>query len=65
LNLDIGGIDMEITKEIFEKYVGRFPEGDDLERCNCPKAGTPLHYMCGWNEEENKPQFMVGIFRHD
>jgi hypothetical protein len=56
---------MEITKEIFEKYVGRFPEGDDLERCNCPKAGTPLHYMCGWNEEENKPQFMVGIFRHD
>lgn len=49
-----------ITREIFIAATGREPENDDLERCNCPKAGQIGHWMCGWNEEKNLPQFEVG-----
>jgi hypothetical protein len=50
-----------ITREQFTDAVGRDPEHDDLDRCNCPLWGTPGHYSCGWNVTVNKPQFMVGI----
>jgi hypothetical protein len=51
---------MNITAELFKQYVGREPEDDDLERCNCEKAGQPTHTMCGWNSKANLPVYMVG-----
>lgn len=49
----------KITIQEFEKAVGRPPENDDLERCNCPEAGQDGHESCGWNYEDNLPQFLV------
>ena len=49
-----------ITPEIFEAAVGYKPEQDDLERCNCKQAGEIGHWCCGWNQEHNKPQYMLG-----
>ena len=49
---------MKITEEIFEKAVGRKPENDDLERCNCSQAGKLNHFYCGWNTKANLPNFM-------
>lgn len=49
-----------ITKEIFEYYVGRPPENDDLERCNCPLANSWGHTSCGWSKTSNLPRFIVG-----
>jgi hypothetical protein len=47
-----------ITAEIFERCVGRAPEIDDLERCNCEMAGTMGHTSCGWCSNCQKPRFM-------
>lgn len=47
------------TKE-FTEAVGSSPEIDDLERCNCPRAGEPGHMQCGWNEEKHLPVFIAG-----
>jgi hypothetical protein len=52
---------MKITREYFIARVGHEPINDDLERCNCDKAGTFGHWGCGWNEEHDLPQFMVGL----
>lgn len=52
---------MKIDAEYFEKCVGRPPEMDDLERCNCDKAGEILHQQCGWNHEKQLPVFMSKI----
>ena len=49
-----------ITAEQYEKATGEKPENDDLERCNCQRAGMPGHYSCGWNYRENLPVFMAG-----
>ena len=49
-----------ITEEMFEAATGDKPVNDDLERCNCTKAGEPGHYMCGWNHYANLPVFMAG-----
>ena len=49
---------MTITKELFIQHVGRAPEGDDLERCNCPQPGTAGHLSCGWCSHNNLPRFM-------
>lgn len=49
-----------ITREKFLEATGREPVNDDLERCNCSQAGALLHLCCGWDEKEDKPQFMVG-----
>ncbi len=38
---------MEMTASEYETVVGRVPEGDELERANCPKEGTPGHRCCG------------------
>jgi hypothetical protein len=48
---------MKITAAMFKKATGCKPEQDDLERCNCDKAGTLLHQYCGWDEETNLPKF--------
>lgn len=52
----------EITAEHFTARVGYPPEKDDLERCNCPKAGQIGHLACGWNEFYDMPVFCVGPF---
>jgi len=49
-----------ITAEQFEAAVGQPPKDDDLERCNCPKAGQHRHMNCGWNHEKRLPVFMAG-----
>jgi hypothetical protein len=51
---------MNITAELFKFYVGHEHEDDDLERCNCPRAGQVGHSMCGWNHKENLPVYMAG-----
>jgi len=48
----------KITPEKFERYVGRPPILDDLERCNCKEAGKHGHYFCGWDESRNMPNFI-------
>lgn len=50
----------EITREKFVAATGREPELDDLERCNCPRAGNLGHWYCGWDEKWDLPQFMSG-----
>ena len=50
----------EITAEMFKEFTGREPMDDDLERCNCKKAGKPGHMQCGWNRVLNLPRFEVG-----
>jgi len=37
-----------ITAEIFTLRTGNKPVHDDLERANCPQAGTFGHWGCGW-----------------
>lgn len=49
-----------ITRKKFILCVGREPVEDDLERCNCNKAGQLGHMMCGWDTERNLPRFMTG-----
>jgi hypothetical protein len=49
----------DITREKFKEAVGRWPDHDDLERCNCPRAGQPGHWFCGWNEAVNKPNWLA------
>jgi hypothetical protein len=48
-----------ISREKFIDRVGREPEQDDLERCNCPLTGKIGHWGCGWNVEHDMPQFLV------
>jgi hypothetical protein len=40
----------------FREMTGREPENDDLDRCNCQKAGTVGHLCCGVCEH-NLPVF--------
>jgi hypothetical protein len=47
-----------ITHDVFLEKTGHVPQDDDLERCNCLKAGEPLHEFCGWCEECDQPKFM-------
>ena len=43
---------------MFKAATGNDPIQDDLERCNCPKAGVPGHVGCGWNYRVNQPMFV-------
>ena len=52
---------MTITAEYFEKATGYPPEQDDLDRCNCEKAGQIGHFSCGWDDEHDLPVFQTGI----
>lgn len=47
-----------ITREMYIAATGYEPEQDDLERCNCNKAGEVLHQSCGWDSKRNLPVFM-------
>ncbi len=49
-----------ITAEYFELRTGAPPIQDDLERCNCEKAGQIGHWQCGWNKQQDQPVFAVG-----
>lgn len=49
-----------ITSEHFESRTGYPPEQDDLERANCPDAGKPGHYYCGWHPTRDLPIFITG-----
>lgn len=48
-----------ITAERFRKAVGREPQQDDLERCNCIKAGRIGHNQCGWSIDYDLPRFLT------
>ena len=48
---------MRITRKKFKEATGHDPQQDDLERCNCKKAGQDGHTMCGWNKEGGVPVF--------
>jgi hypothetical protein len=48
-----------ITAEQFEDATGHPPQDDDLERCNCPEAGSLMHQYCGWDHERNLPEFIA------
>lgn len=50
-----------ITAEQFEATTGHPPKDDDLERCNCDKAGQPGHWYCGWDTDNNLPRFISGV----
>jgi hypothetical protein len=50
----------EITAERFTAAVGRAPEDDDLDRCNCRDAGKIGHSGCGWCQECDRPRFICG-----
>lgn len=50
----------KITVERFTQAVGRPPQDDDMDRCNCDFVGVTGHGSCGWDEEQNLPRFMVG-----
>jgi hypothetical protein len=49
-----------ITQEQFHHTVGRAAINDDLERCNCDKAGETGHISCGWCQDHNRPRFVCG-----
>ncbi len=54
---------MKITAEQFEAAVGHPPQDDDLERSNCPDAGSLMHQSCGWDHERNLPEFIASAHR--
>lgn len=48
----------EITPFKFYHATGYWPEGDELERCNCDEAGQIGHLLCGWDYDRNLPNFI-------
>ena len=54
---------MTITPQMFEEATGRPPENDDIERVNCPDAGSDGHLGCGWHVERNAPMYAVPVTR--
>lgn len=50
-----------ITAKKFKAATGVAPEQDDLERCNCKRAGEPAHSMCGWDDVRDLPFFWPKI----
>ena len=55
-------MDKLISAEYFEEKTGIEPIHDDLERCNCQKAGTIGHMACGWCVKCEMPVFMCSHF---
>ena len=51
-----------ITAKQFKKATGYAPRDDDLERCNCPKAGQLGHTLCGWSDTMGMPSFIAKAF---
>ena len=52
---------MKKVKPKSAHWVEDIPEEDDLERCNCEKAGQTGHMMCGWNSKVNLPIYMARL----
>lgn len=50
----------DINEKMFKLMTGEDPMHDDLERANCPDAGTQGHLLCGICEEHERPQFYCG-----
>lgn len=50
---------MKITRKMFIEAVGQEPTHDDLERCNCKRAGQIGHTYCGWDQELQLPEFIA------
>ena len=50
----------KITAKEYEKAVGCQPEHDDLDRCNCAKAGEVGHWSCGWCKAHDQPRARCG-----
>lgn len=44
----------------FRVAVGWPPENDDMERCNCERAGQIGHFLCGWCDSCDLPRFLCG-----
>jgi hypothetical protein len=44
-----------ITAEFYEQATGKKPIQDYILRANCSKAGTVMHYTCGWCVKNNVP----------
>lgn len=44
-----------MTSAQFLEKTGHEPAHDDLERVNCPKAGSLTHLSCGWCETHDAP----------
>jgi hypothetical protein len=57
VQVSVGITRQEITEERFTAAVGRPPIQDDMERANCPLAGTSGHWTCGWCDDCEKPRF--------
>ena len=53
----------QITAEQYEDATGHTPIDDDLDRCNCPHAGEPGHWYCGWSMRYSKPNFMLPLWK--
>jgi hypothetical protein len=51
----------QIDTARFIAATGRQPETDDLERCNCEKAGQIGHWFCGWDSDRDLPVFVTGV----
>ncbi len=49
-----------VDADEFERMTGFAPDGDDLERTNCPMAGEAAHMMCGICPPCGKPRFVCG-----
>lgn len=50
---------VKISAAHFERRMDRKPQDDDLERCNCRKAGQSGHEFCGWNTDLDLPNFIA------
>ena len=48
-----------ITEAYFLIRVGRPACDDDLDLCNCARAGQTGHTRCGWDWATNKPRFIA------
>ena len=51
---------MTIDAAEFIRKTGHQPYEDDLERVNCPHAGSDGHWSCGWCEYCDLPQYQCG-----
>lgn len=49
-----------ITAEHYTQRMKTPPVQDDLKRVNCPDAGKPCHWQCGWDPVFDLPIFLVG-----
>jgi len=49
----------KIEPYYFRERVGRDPENDDLDRCNCKLVGVG-HASCGWCNKCDMPRFICG-----